>query len=207
MTKIVAMSDTHGYLIPVPDCDLLLLGGDFGGDKDPWWLRDRLKPWVDEVAERGIKVVSVAGNHDLVFEKRPDLVPKMNWTYLLDSGTTEHGLKIWGSPWQKRFHDWAFNLDEEDLIKKWALIPDDTDVLLLHSPPYGIGDVSSYGNEHIGSPGLLKRIEEIKPKLVVFGHNHEGYGTYQLGPTLLINASICSIKPKVVTNLPIVVEL
>jgi Icc-related predicted phosphoesterase len=152
------------------------------------WMTRRLQPWVAETSKR-FPIIAVAGNHDKLYEEKPEAVPQLDWTYLQDSGTEWNGLKIWGSPWQKRFFDWAFNASEEELAEKWALIPDDADILILHGPPFGIGDFSVYGNEHIGSPSLLKRIQEIKPKLVVFGHIHSGRGAYIMGNTVLANVA------------------
>ena len=56
--------------------------------------------------------------------------------YLEDSGVEIAGTRWWGSPWQPEFNSWAFNLPRgEPLSEKWALIPDDVDVLVTHSPP------------------------------------------------------------------------
>lgn len=215
--KVCCVSDLHGNLPDVPDCDLLLLGGDLCRNHDDHkWYGGTLKPWVDATAKR-CKVVAVAGNHDFVFQRKPDAVPAMDWSYLQDSGIEWGGLKIWGSPWQPRFHDWAFNADEPELEKVWAKIPDDTDILLLHGPPHGYGDKSEYkwktdddtawpGYEHTGSPSLLKRIEEVKPKLAVAGHIHSGYGVYRIGPTVFVSASLVNNR-YVPVNLPVVVEL
>jgi len=206
--RICCLSDLHGHLPPVPECDLLLLGGDFCRDHtDLFWYRRSFKAWVDEAAKR-CKVIGVAGNHDFIFQENPDMVPAMDWEYLEDSGTEWNGLKIWGSPWQPRFFDWAFNADEPDLKARWALIPEGTDILLLHGPPRGYGDKVPRrpaprmcgtfdddkkwpGHEHTGSPSLLERILEVKPKLVVAGHIHSGYGVYKIGDaTTFISASL-----------------
>lgn len=210
--KVCCLSDIHGYLPEVPDCDLLLLGGDLCRDHDDyWWYRNDLTNWVNRLAER-MRVVAVAGNHDFIFERAPGLAPEVlptpNWTYLQDSGTEFGGFKIWGSPWQPVFYHWAFNAEEPELAKIWQKIPADTDILLLHGPPYGYGDKSTYrtnkdddtqwpGYEHTGSPSLLERIKEVKPKLVVAGHIHNGYGQYRIGETLFVSASLVdnSYKP------------
>lgn len=193
--KIACLSDTHGHFPEVPDCDLLLLGGDYCPHTtgQQWWFKKHFAPWLEELSKR-MKIVGVAGNHDLVFETDPELVPAMNWTYLQDSGCEVNGLKIWGSPWQLRFYDWAFNADESQLKEKWDLIPDDTDIVVLHGPPLGYGDLSPYGNEHCGSPSLLKRIEDIQPKLVIYGHIHSGYGKYMVGETTCLNCSLVNEK-------------
>jgi Icc-related predicted phosphoesterase len=187
--RIVCASDLHGTLPKLPDGDLLLLGGDYCPKRrrdQHWWFRGEFKPWLEEHDKR-FTIVGVAGNHDWYFVDKPNYY-NLPWTYLQDAWTEFRGLKIYGAPWQLRFFDWAFNLDEPELEKKWALIPDDADVLLLHGPPLGVGDEGVRGHP-LGSPSLRARIEEIKPKLVVFGHIHEGYGQYQIGETLCVNAS------------------
>lgn len=187
--KVCCLSDTHGFLPDVPDCDLLLLGGDYcRGHGDPFWYHRQFSPWIAGLAKR-MKVIGVAGNHDKIFEEFPDSVPKMDWTYLQDSGVEWQGLNIYGSPWQPRFYDWSFNADEPQLERIWEKIPANTDILLLHGPPHGYGDFSPYGREHTGSPSLLRKIQDIRPKLVVAGHIHSGYGRYEIGPTVFVNAS------------------
>lgn len=205
--KIVCTSDLHGHLPEIPDCDLLLLCGDYSPNTqtEVFWLGKTFAPWLRELSER-MKIIGVAGNHDFTFEEQPyDIVP-LAWTYLQDSGTEFGGLKFWGSPWQPRFYDWAFNADEDRLEMIWELIPQDTDVLLLHGPPHGYGDFSPYGQVHTGSPSLLRRIEQVKPKLVVAGHIHSGYGRYMIGDTIFVNASHVNEQYKP-TNPPVVIEL
>lgn len=193
--RIVCISDLHGHLPRnVPDCDLLLLGGDYCPMKNIMqqrqWLATKFSKWLDRLRSRGVKVVGVAGNHDFLFEPTTaHLVPDMDWVYLQDSGIEAFGLKIWGSPWQPRYRNWAFNLDEPELAHKWSLIPDDIDVLLLHGPPHLHGDYTPWGEVHTGSPSLLARIKEISPKLVAYGHIHSGYGRYTVGDSLLVNAA------------------
>src|SRR4051794_33499553 len=118
------------------------------------------------------------GNHDFIFERQPDLVPKsLRWTYLQDSSVEIDGLKIYGTPWQPWFYDWAFNLSEEELAKKWEMIPASTDILVCHGPPRGYGDVTQ-DNRRVGSPSLWDAIFRIRPRLCVFGHIHEGRGRW-----------------------------
>lgn len=191
--KIACVSDLHGYLPNIPECDALLIGGDIVPhhdiDRSFKWLNTSFKPWVSSIAKRS-RVIGIAGNHDFIFQKNPELVPDIEWTYLFDSITVVDGISIWGSPWQPIFHNWAFNLDENRLCRKWDLIPK-VDILLVHGPPNGYGDYSLYGRVHTGSPGLTKKIKEIKPRFVVAGHIHEGYGLYDIdGHTTVVNASL-----------------
>lgn len=195
--KVVAISDLHGHLPDIPACDLLLIAGDITPIRDhSWsfqaeWLEREFRAWLARQPAR--KIVGIAGNHDFIFEQMPDLVPAdLPWTYLQDSGTTWEGLNLWGTPWQPVFFDWAFNGSPDRLKKQWALIPKNTDILVVHGPPQGYGDgiPEADGIRRCGCPHLLKRIQEVQPRLVVFGHIHEGRGQWQLGPTTLANVTI-----------------
>jgi Icc-related predicted phosphoesterase len=191
----------------IPECDLLLLAGDYCPSRrvELWWYAKEFAPWVSKLSATR-KIVGVAGNHDTLFEQHKSLLPWIDWTYLEDSGIEWRGLNIYGTPWQPRFFDWAFNADEDKLERIWQQIPSNTDILVLHGPPLGYGDFSPYDKVHTGSPSLLKKIEEIKPKLVVAGHIHSGYGRYMIGDTIFVNASVVNEKYEMV-NEPIVVEL
>lgn len=188
--KISCISDIHGHLPIIPDCDLLLIGGDLCPSKynQSDWLKNKFKPWIDSLSER-MKIIGVAGNHDFIFQNNPQDVPNMNWTYLQDSGTEFNNFKIWGSPWQPEFHNWAFNGFESDLKKKWNLIPKNTDILVLHGPPYKHGDFSPLKRVHTGSYSLLQKIMQIQPKLVIAGHIHSGYGKYEIGNSIFLSCS------------------
>lgn len=201
--KIVALSDCHGCLPDsIPSCDLLLLAGDLCPTRDhsflfqSQWLGGEFRDWLARQPAR--KIIGIAGNHDLVFERAPHLVPRdLPWTYLQDSGVEWEGLKIWGTPWQPWFMDWAFNGSPEQLQRQWDLIPDDTDVLLVHGPPWSYGDAVSLGNgqsRRCGCPHLLEKIRTLQPRLVVFGHIHEGRGQWQVGKSLLMNATVLDEK-------------
>lgn len=212
------MSDLHGYLIEhdlIPDCDLLILAGDlcYHHDDYGWYIRD-FGRWLEKLSRR-MKVIGVAGNHDFMFQninecdpEYVDLVKALPWTYLQDGGTTFKGWNIYGTPWQPTFYSWAFNAEEDELAKKWAKIPEETSILVLHGPPFGFGDINPKG-EHVGSRTLEHKIAQLHRhlKLAVFGHIHSGHGTYRHSSgTLLINASLVDEKYRLV-NGPTVVEL
>ena len=123
-----------------------------------------------------------------------------------DSGITIEGLKIWGSPIQPTFYDWAFNRKRgAEINKHWKLIPPDTDILITHGPPFQILDKTT-SECHVGCDMLLNKINQIKPKLHVFGHIHEGYGMIQKNETIFVNASSVNIRYQLV-NAPIVLEI
>ena len=107
------------------------------------------------------------------------------------------------------FCNWAFNLPEEKLKLYWDNIPEGTDVLLCHSPPYGIMDTpgrAGKGSKHIGSKTLLDRVIEIKPKIMVFGHNHNSNGVIEVDGTTFINCSMVDEEYKL-TKKPIYLEI
>ena len=202
---IVTIADTHALHkdVEIPDGDILLCGGDFtnvGKLKDVESFNEFIGQFSHE------HKVTIAGNHDFCFEKMrqrsKDLLT--NCTYLHDSEIEIDGIKIYGSPWQPEFFDWAFNLKRgKELEEKWAKIPDDVDILITHGPPMGILDCTLRDRTHVGCQDLLNRINEIKPKVHIFGHIHEGYGTYENDSTLFINASVCTLQYNPV-NKPIV---
>ena len=180
--RICCISDIHGNLPEIPDCDFLFIAGDIvplWAQNNRYisyaWLDSNFRIWIHNIFNRGIVVVGIAGNHDLCFED--NYFPKnLLWKYLKDEQVELKGLKIWGTPWQPVFHNWAFNAEEYQLEEKWHLIPNDTDIIIVHGAPYLYGDNVVYikdgqgYEEHVGSPSLLRRIKEIKPKLVVCGH-------------------------------------
>uniref|UniRef100_A0A023F627 Putative metallophosphoesterase domain-containing protein 1-like isoform 1 n=1 Tax=Triatoma infestans TaxID=30076 RepID=A0A023F627_TRIIF len=118
-----------------------------------------------------------------------------NCTYLQDEAVNFCGLKIYGTPWQPEFQRWAFNLPRgEECLKKWHMIPDDTDILVTHTPPIGHGDLCCTG-VRAGCVELLSTVQRrVKPKYHVFGHIHEGYGVSTDGSIIYVNASTCNIN-------------
>lgn len=205
--RIVAISDTHNMhdMVMVPDGDILIHAGDFTNQGTPEEI-ERFNAFLAELPHR-YKVV-IAGNHDFAFERTPEEARAMltSCIYLQDEAVTIEGLKIYGSPWQPEFMDWAFNLPRgEPLREKWALIPEDTQVLVTHGPPAGHGDVLCSGLA-VGCQDLREAVERVRPQLHIFGHIHEGHGITQNEYTSFINASSCdeSYEP---FNPPVVIEL
>ena len=75
------------------------------------------------------------------------------------------GLKIWGSPVQPEFNNWAFNVARGAAIRRyWEMIPESTDVLVSHGPPFGMLDKSHPSTAHLGCEELAKAVEQIKPE-------------------------------------------
>lgn len=237
-TKIVCISDIHGNLpSTLPLGDILIIAGDICPIFDhsfafqKLWLETNFTDWLHQTQKRIPNIVYIAGNHDFAFEKADLTQPSwINWGctqkdirlgkgifYLQDSGIKIGNLNIWGTPWQRRFFDWAFNLDEPELAKKWNLIPNNTNIIVCHGPAYSYGDAvaprpGTYDEtkwpevEHVGSPSMLAKLDEIQPKLYVCGHIHAGYGVKQHGNTVMVNASYVNERYQPV-NEPIIIEL
>lgn len=199
--KIAALADLHGHFpTDVPDCDVLVIAGDVV-DFDPdnqLTLRKQLRDfrnWLIELKTRKILPVGIAGNHDIAFEEMPDIARKMPWIYLQDSAWTYGGVRFYGSPWQPWMGGWAFNAPETDhkeevfLSRKFAQIPDTTDVLITHTPPAGFHD--TVGGKHMGSLALNHHIERVKPSLAVYGHIHRP-GVERVDDVTLCNAAYVS---------------
>jgi Icc-related predicted phosphoesterase len=191
--RFVCVADLHGYLPPVPPCDVLLVAGDVcpTDDESPErqriWLGSVFADWL--AAAPAEQVVGVAGNHDFVGETDPSALRDLDWHYLQDESIELGGVTFHGSPWTTRYQDWAFMLSEQELKGRWSLIPAAVDVLCVHSPPLGYGDFIS--GLAIGSPSLLAAIDERAPKLCAFGHVHQGHGRWQRGSSALVNAAYC----------------
>jgi len=199
--KVCAMADTHGYLPEtLPECDVVLIAGDICPRAQTYnqlsWLNGEFRYWLKSL---GKPVFACAGNHDWPLYEHADDIKPLAWTYLEDSSAEFEGFKIYGTPWQRVFYDWAFNLTEAQLAGKWNDIPDDTDILICHSPPKYYGDLVKRGT-HEGSESLLIRIKEVKPQLVVFGHIHPGYGEWNYCGVKLANVAIVNERYKVVNE-------
>ena len=213
--RFVCISDTHNCneIVSVPDGDVLIHAGDAttSGTLDEI---ERFFEWLDALPHK--HKILIAGNHDWGFQLQPKrvrgLVPG-SVTYLQDSSSDIDGLTFYGSPWQPRFFDWAFNLNRgREMAEKWAMIPEDTDVLITHGPPQGILDEveTKFGASHEGCEELRKRVESLaqvgKLKLHVFGHIHSGYGVHEEFGVKFVNASTCDEEYQP-TRSPIVIDL
>lgn len=190
MLTIVCVSDTHGFhdRTVVPDGDVLVHAGDLTrrGELDDV---ARFDAWLAGLPHRH-KVV-ICGNHDWCFQRRPveSRGRLRHAIYLQDESVVIEGLRFYGSPWQPWFLDWAFNLPRgPEIAAKWAMIPDDTDVLVTHGPPFGLLDEARRGG-NVGCADLLARVQQVRPRLHVFGHIHEAAGVVRVGETVFVNAS------------------
>jgi len=141
-------------------------------------------------------IVFVPGNHDRLFENDRHLAIALmsNATVLMHEEKTVQGQRVFGSPWTPWFHDWAFNFRAHAAQSLWSKIQPGTDILVTHGPPNGIHDTVLRGGLNVGCPELLAQIQKVQPRLHVFGHIHEGYGSSVVGGVRYINASIMDAR-------------
>lgn len=192
---IDCIADLHGFYPKLEGGDLLIVAGDLTArDKPEEYLK--FNDWL-KLQNYKRKIV-IAGNHDNCIQSgvtvflntlmAQQMIPiyGVDFNYLCDSGTEFEGLKIWGSPWTLKFpgmnpNCMAFTCEtEHDLDAKFSLIPEDIDILITHSPPFGILDgipIEDGSECHAGSTFLYGWLNYVaRPYLHVFGHIHEGYG-------------------------------
>lgn len=217
--KITFISDTHNKHKQVtqdlPGGDLLIHAGDISSMGRKFEL-ESFFTWYNGLDNYTNKVF-IAGNHDWGFQDNPTEVSKMlkgyeKIDYLQDNlfvmgEDYDTSVKIWGSPWQPEFYNWAFNLPKNgvELKNKWDMIPVDTDILVTHGPAYGYCDKVIGQYENLGCQHLTNRIKTIKPKIHVCGHIHSGFGYIFDGDTHFINAAVLG-EDYFYENKPLTVE-
>jgi Icc-related predicted phosphoesterase len=209
--RIVLLSDTHGLhdSIRIPEGDILIHAGDLSPSGKSGEVAAAAK-WLASLPHQ--YKIAIAGNHDLLFERSPSqavaLLRSAGVSYLQDTGIKVEGLSIYGSPWQPEFMHWAFNVPRGSLARYWDQIPSGLDILVTHGPPFGILDQAISpgkrrlagwedeeafaGSEHVGCRELLAAVERTRPRVHVFGHIHNGYGTSRNEHTVFYNASLCN---------------
>jgi Icc-related predicted phosphoesterase len=203
--KITLISDTHTrhheITNDLPGGDLLIHSGDLmNSGRNIEDIKSFCK-WFDSLDQYTHKVF-IAGNHDRMFQEDPERAMEIvnsykNITYLQDSwvevGDDNEMVKIYGSPWQPWFYDWAFNLQRNSigLAAKWEAIPEDTDIVVTHGPAYGMVDtVAGRQYDNLGCELLRERLDLIQPKIHTCGHIHTGYGHTLNEGTHYFNASV-----------------
>jgi len=220
--KIVVISDTHEKhdLVKIPEGDILIHCGD--------WTNQGTLPSIEKFLEWFSKKphqhkVFIPGNHELGLVNANkaqafDLINRYvndNLHFLLNSSVTIEGLKFYGSPATPFFFNWAFNYHRgKDIAVEWSKIPDDTNVLITHGPPYGILDMiektfSNMGRDlHQGCKDLLDRINQLKElKVHVYGHLHaDGGESVVVNGVTYANAAICTER-YFPSNPPVIIDL
>ncbi|KAF8350879.1 Metallo-dependent phosphatase-like protein [Amanita rubescens] len=202
-TRFICISDTHSSIFQIPAGDVLLHAGDLTSWGYPQQVKNTLD-WLSSL-EHPMKII-VAGNHDLcldgnLYETDPQISTEVrqhmhkfrsfvkgqsyrdaNLYYLehemmeFSSGAGK-AWHVYGSPSAPRYAEGAFQyVTAADANAIYQRIPDDTEILVTHTPPNGILDKTRRG-KHAGCKELEQRLNSLKScRLHVFGHIHEGAG-------------------------------
>lgn len=185
--RILAFSDLHlsrgraaDLVAASQDADVVIGAGDFcnnrNGLPEAMALLDGIKA----------PFVVVPGNCESADELRAEAG---NATVLHGQGTEVGGLKLFGLGYGvpvTPFGDWSCDLTEEQAGAMLAGCKA-ADVLILHSPPKGIADMTSTGFS-VGSTAIHAAIERLQPQLAVCGHVHECWGQEgMIGRSRVIN--------------------
>jgi Icc-related predicted phosphoesterase len=189
--KLLLFSDLHAdaaaaraLVQRAATADVLVGAGDFGN------LRRHLSVCVDILLTANRPLVLVAGNNESTEELQAacrgrDDVWVLHGTQVELNGIIFYGLG--GGVPVTPFGSWSYDFTEAQAAVLLAKCPSRC-VLVTHSPPHGVVDVSSRG-DHLGSTAVRDAIVRTQPRLVVCGHIHGSSGqTGTIGKTPVVNA-------------------
>lgn len=228
MIKICAMSDLHGYLPEINPCELVLICGDIvplniqGNPNMSYkWFSNTFKEWAENLPCQ--KVVFIAGNHELTFpghykEYKQIFNNSSKITYLCHeeytySGSDGKEYRIFGTPYCKKFGNWAFMLNDRELGERFLEIPGGLDILITHDQPYMYGDVILQEDcpwatgENIGNSSLTLAILGCSPRYQFNGHLHScDHSQIMIKDTVHYNVSLKDEKYQVAYS-PLYLEI
>lgn len=192
--KFVVISDTHGLHknINLPHGDVLIHCGDITEEDTKEQVAEFLE-WFSALPYQ--YKIFIGGNHDFFLDRNAEqfykMIPK-NLIYLNNKGFQIGNIKLWGSPTVPDLIYWAFGKTRGAEMKEhwdYYLPTEPIDILITHTPPFGILDSPKRGG-CLGCEELLKKVKANPPKYHLFGHIHGSSGILKKKDTTFINASI-----------------
>lgn len=186
--KILAFSDLHmararaaDLVTASAEADLVIGAGDFCNH------REGLDTAMEMLSAITAPMVVVPGNAESAEELTAAALPNM--VVLHGNATTQNGLTLFGLGYgvpTTPFGSWSCDLSED--AAETLLAPcTSADILVLHSPPKGVADLTS-SDLSVGSTAIRDAIARIQPKLAVCGHIHDSWGkTGRIGGTQVAN--------------------
>lgn len=195
--KILHLSDTHGChrrLRNLPEADVVVHSGDFTMNGSEAEAIDFMNWFCDLPYSHK---VFICGNHDdCLYGANIDGLDD-NVHYLCNSGVEIDGLKFYGVPM------FMGDCITDRQSRNYARIPADTDILITHSPAYGILDFDDGIN--YGSEEILHRLPSIPNlKAHLFGHIHAQHGIVSHNGITFSNGAIMNYdysdlsKPRII---------
>ena len=195
--KIIHISDTHGkhhLLKKLPKADIIVHSGDISENGTEDEVLDFLN-WFCNLNYQ--HKIFIAGNHDICLDgEQIEGLPE-NCHYLCNSAVVISSIKFWGVPY---FLSNELNGYTEQFLLS---IPNKTDILITHRPPYGILDFEDIN--HFDCIDILQTIHKVRPKYHLFGHVHASYGIEKSQYTTFINASL--MRKNKLVNEPFLLEI
>lgn len=180
--KILHLSDTHGChhrLRDLPEADVAVHSGDFcmvGSEQE---AIDFLNWFCDLPCKHK---VFICGNHDDCLYGADIDGLDADVHYLCNSSVEIEGLKFYGVPM------FMGDCITDRQSRNYAGIPGDTDILITHSPPYGILDFDDGIN--YGSEDIRLKLSDLHLKVHLFGHIHARHGVVEQHCTIFSNGAI-----------------
>ena len=196
--KIVHISDTHGchhQLRNLPEADVAVHSGDFTMNGSEEEALDFMNWFCDLPYKHKI---FICGNHDDCLYGANIEGLDSNVHFICNSGVEIEGIKFYGIPM------FLSDCVTERQNQNYANIPNDTDVLITHSPAYGILDFDDGIN--YGSEELIEKISTLNLKAHLFGHIHAQHGIITLSHTIYSNGAIMNSQYTTL-NHPNILEL
>ena len=196
--KILHLSDTHNShhrLRDLPEADVVVHSGDFCMVGTEQEALDFLNWFCDLPYKHKI---FICGNHDDCLYGANIEGLDSNVHFLCNSGVEIEGIRFYGIPM------FLSDCVTERQNQNYAKIPGDTDVLITHSPAYGILDFDDGIN--YGSEELLEKISTLNLKAHLFGHIHAQHGITTLSDTIYSNGAIMNSQYTTL-NHPNILEL
>ncbi|MDQ2091711.1 metallophosphoesterase family protein [Marimonas arenosa] len=186
--KILAFSDLHAsreqaalLVEAAADADLVIGAGDFCN------MRAGLDAALTLLSGIVAPLVTVPGNAESADELRAAAGEDI--TVLHGEGATVGGVTLFGLGYgvpETPFGAWSCDLSEAEAESMLARC-DAADILITHSPPKGVADVTS-GGHSVGSTAIAAAIERIQPQLAFCGHIHDSWGREgRIGATRVVN--------------------
>lgn len=198
--KIICISDLHGILPSIPECDVVCICGDTSPiEYDRYvykvqeWFKTKFFDWICNLPCK--KVIFIGGNHDFFLDRSfetpvstredlrsiKELIEEAELSdkliYLENESYRFEGINFYGCPAVQHLPGWGFYTVSGD---EYEQIPEDCDVLLTHMAPA----INEVGRDlclirDFGSKKLAKVIKN-RPniKYALCGHIHDGDHTF-----------------------------